>query len=76
MRAVFVLFLMVRGMAFIIAAIIAAISLALGAMGGMADGMSDAPGQTSGVAPYVIGGLVLAALVAASHWLAIQHISW
>ena len=60
-------------MAFIVAGLIAAGSLGLGLLGLVAAGMSDAPGQTSGVAPYVICGLVIAALVAASHWL---HASW
>lgn len=55
-------------MAFIIAAIIALLSLALGVLGYWADAMSDAPGQTSGVAPYVVGGLILAAVIASSHW--------
>ena len=46
-------------MALIIAAIIAIISLAVGFLGFLADGMSDAPGSNSGVAPYVIGGLIV-----------------
>jgi hypothetical protein len=61
-------------MAFIIAAIIAVLSLAIGLLGAFASGMSDAPGQSSGVAPIVTGGLILAALIAASHWL--PHIGW
>jgi hypothetical protein len=60
--------------AFIIAGIVALLSLALGLLGLFASGMSDAPGQTSGVAPYVIGGLIVAALIAASHFL--PHMSW
>jgi hypothetical protein len=60
--------------AFIIAGIVAMLSLALGLLGLFADGMSDAPGQTSGVATYVIGGLIIAALIAASHFL--PHMSW
>lgn len=60
--------------AFILAGIIAGLALMLGLLGLFATGMSDAPGQTSGVAPYVIGGLVLAGFVAASHW--IPPIGW
>lgn len=61
-------------MAFIFAGLILVASLAIGAIGLMADMMSDAPGQTSGVGGYVIGGIVIAALVAASHWL--PHLGW
>ncbi len=61
-------------MAFVFASIVAALSLALGLLGAFATGMSDAPGQTSGVAPYVIVGLVMATLIAASHWL--PHLGW
>jgi hypothetical protein len=49
-------------MALLLAVIVAAASLVLGLLGLWASGMSDAPGQTSGVAPYVIGGLILAAI--------------
>lgn len=61
-------------MAFVVAGIIAALSLALGFIGALATSMSDAPGETSGVAPIVVCGLILAALVAASHWM--PHIGW
>lgn len=61
-------------MAFVIAAIIAVISLAIGLLGIFASGMSDASDQSSGVAPIVIGGLALSALIAVSHWL--PHIGW
>ena len=61
-------------MAFVLAGIVAVLSLGLGFLGMMASGMSDAPGQTSGVAPYVVGGLLLAACIAGSHWL--PRIGW
>jgi len=56
-------------MAFIIATIIAILSLGLGFLGMLASSMSSAPGKTSGVGPIVIGGLVLAVAVAASHFI-------
>lgn len=59
---------------FIVAILIAILSLGFGLLGLAADGMSDAPGKTSGVAPYVVMGLIAAALVAASHWMA--HLNW
>lgn len=61
-------------MAFYVAGFIVALSLGLGLVGLLADGMSDTPGQNSGVAPIVIGGLIVAALVAGSHWL--PQIGW
>lgn len=61
-------------MAFIVAGLIFAGSLAIGAIGLLADSMSDAPGKTSGVGGYVIGGIIISILVAGTHWL--PHINW
>lgn len=61
-------------MAFLVALIIALFSLGLGVLGALATMMSPTGRERSGVAPFVIAGLLLAALVAGTHWL--THIGW
>lgn len=61
--------------AFIIAGIIFGLTLVACILMVFAAGMSDAPSQDSvPVVPTFIGGTIIAALVAASHWM--PHINW
>ena len=61
--------------AFIIAGLIFAITLALSALVLFGDAMSDTTGQGGTSAGWVLGGgILIAALVLASHWL--PHIGW
>lgn len=62
-------------MAFILTAVAVFITLLLCALVGFANGMSDAPSvQGTQVFPIFAGGMLLAAIIAASHWL--PHIGW
>lgn len=60
--------------AFIIAALIAVGTLILSIIVIFADGMSDSPSTSISPAPVFFGGMTMAALVLASHWL--PHIGW
>lgn len=61
--------------AFIFAAIIAGGTLLITVLMIMANGMSDAPSvQGSPVAPTFFGGMIIAGIVLASHWM--PHIGW
>lgn len=60
--------------AFIIAAIIEVITLLATAAYIFGNAMSDATGNNLNPLPMLIGGTVIAALVASSHWL--PHIGW
>lgn len=60
--------------AFIIAAIIELLTVLATAVYIFGNAMSDATGRNLNPFPLLIGGTVIAALVAASHWL--PHIGW
>lgn len=61
-------------MALILAGIVAAATLALSFIIAAANSMSDAPSvQSSPVAPVFVTGMVIAGLIAGSHWI---HIGW
>lgn len=62
--------------AFILAGIVAVGTLALSALLLFANGMAAAPSASNAIAvgPVFWGGTILAALIAASHWL--PHIGW
>lgn len=59
--------------AFIIAGLVLAGALGLAFIVALAQGMATAPHYDSTPATIAISGAVLAALIAASHWL---HIGW
>lgn len=60
--------------AFIIAGIIVVITILITALRIFAAMMSDTTGNDLNPVPGLLGGLALAALVAATHWL--PHIGW
>lgn len=60
--------------AFILAGIIVVITIIATVVYIFGTAMSDVTGQGSNPFPILIGGLVLAVLVAATHWL--PHIGW
>lgn len=60
--------------AFIISAIVAAVTILFSVLIIFASGMSDSPSTTMSPAPVFFGGMTIAGLILASHWL--PHIGW
>lgn len=60
--------------AFIIAGIVVVITILATVVYIFGNAMSDTTGQNLNPFPILIGGLCLAALIAATHWL--PHIGW